>query len=1048
MLPSKFVKHGRQLQFSVILAVAGVLVFLARAPFGISVAHAQNSVVVARGVQTGLVVFGNGGVTQVNGVTSTVTLGTAVDATKAFVHCSFSTTRGGPDTHPTCQLTDTTVVLTLGATAAIAAAAHTTVRWYVVELEGDVLVQRGVASFTSGQTEPGAALVSLGTPVACATSFVLTSERMNSTSGTLDEQWQVAATLTGSGGAAPRAACTSGTTSSLELHREESGTALTVAWQVIRIDGITVQRGRSCIGPNDATCPLGTGATAGLSQSTTISAVTTAKAFVLTTQRGGTGIAGNEGDYRVRTDFSSTTQLRFTRNNTNTATTDRVFLTWEVVSLNDSGRVERNAFASPVLLPAASATVNSGSFTNVYQARTVPFFSWTNGSNAATAHATSTVLVQTNQSTLTFSHTTTSGVTQTIAWQAVEFFGCTTDPTLCHVSVSALSGTTTDTASARISWWPVHFVSGNPCFTAGVSPSTCNVMVVRAGNGASITFAPTNGTSYTPGFLTGGGACSSTNGTATNPCVVHNGGVTAGAVATFATESNLKNNGTTTYVYRVYARTGAVTGCATAPCWVSLSTSLSQVSVTPRIYSATTGGQQWVYHPSGGAALNSPIADTSNKLYASNSNNKVFSIDTSTGVELSLPVITPGPALGYPTWWLAGGGGTPQVVVGDQKGYVTSFNGTTGKRLWTRRIHTDPEDATLGNIQAAIVVQDQAFSNAAFTGHYSTTYSYTGDVLFATTRNITPVSGPTANQNKRNKVYALRATDGTQLWAFDPNNVAGDCSPQLSMDIVVGTPWVDYFRNSLYVPSEDGPTAGQPSLWILDTRGPTSGGGASANCRGTLKSGVSGLLDNDFTIWQPFDAETIQFQTANGLLRAYDADTLLAKISGSTVITAIVSVSPNFLIKGSAWQDFDKSLEGKLRMYFVTQNGGVWCVDENAGGTDFVKCPSAEWPINPIYQHSTGSDGVATGATPLAAGMLLDQRFWTGGGDNGGDHFGRGTLFQLSTTNGALEKTFVVDSSSTLGDISVAEAADALFVGSSAGRIYRINLSGPNGSLP
>jgi hypothetical protein len=1034
--------------------IAGTLI--SADPFNVRVAHAQNSVVVARGVQTGTQVFGTG-VGQEGTTTATVTLGTPVDSTKAFVHCSFSTSEGGPRTHPTCVLSNTQVTITIG--VAVAVSAHTTVRWYVVEFEGAVKVQRGTANFAAGATEPGGALVSLTTPVDCAKSFVLLTERMNTTATNNDEQWQVNTTLTGSGGAAPRAACTSGTTSSLELFRGDSGVVLDVAWQVIQIEGITVQRGRSCIG-DTVTCPLvGAGVTAGQSQNATISTINTAKSFVLTTQRGGTGIAGDEGDYRVRTDFSSTTQLRFVRNNTSTVAVRMMSLTWEVVSLNDTGRVERNAFGSPATIAAsATAPASAPSFTTVSQARAVPFFSSSHGATAAGQHSSVMLTAAVNQTTLSLARSGTSNV-ETIAWQVVEFFGCNTDPTLCHVSVSALGGTTADSASVRISWWPVLYASGNQCFSATASPSTCNVMVVRA------TFAPgqtptdidtawiSNGTSYTPGVLTGGGACTPTNGNASNPCVVHDGALTSGAVATFATDCwsgvapcgapNLKNDGTT-YVYRVFVRTGPVGSCVSAPCWTTLSTSLSQVSVQPKVRSAA-GGMQWVYQATGGASLNSPIADTSNKLYTSNSNNKIFSVDTSTGAELSLPVATPGPALGYPAWWLPSTGGT-QVVVGDQSGYVTSFDGTTGKRLWTRRIHTDPEDSTKGNIQAAVVVQDRVYSNQTWKDHYTNTYGYTGDVVFASTRNITPGTGPTANQNKRNKVYALRATDGSYLWTFDPNNAAGDCNPQYSMDIVAGTPWVDYLRNSLYLPSEDGPTAGQESLWILDTRGPTTPGGATSDCKGTLKNRFGAILDNDFTIWQSYDNSTFYFQTTNGLLHAYTTDTPAARIGASTVITSVVTGSPGFLIKGSVWQDYNKYLEGKTRLYFVTQNGGVWCVDDL--GNTFSRCPVGEWPTNPIYQHSTGANGVATGATPLAGGMLLEPHLWFGGGDNGSDHFGLGTIFQLSTTNGALEKTFVADSTSTLGEISVAESADALLVGSTAGRIYRINLSGYYGSLP
>jgi hypothetical protein len=54
--------------------------------------------------------------------------------------------------------------------------------------------------------------------------------------------------------------------------------------------------------------------------------------------------------------------------------------------------------------------------------------------------------------------------------------------------------------------------------------------------------------------------------------------------------------------------------------------------------------------------------------------------------------------------------------------------------------------------------------------------------------------------------------------------------------IVVETPTVDYAQNSLSVTSEDGPGHDQKSLWILDTRGPTTPGGPSADCRGVLKN--------------------------------------------------------------------------------------------------------------------------------------------------------------------------------------------------------------------
>jgi hypothetical protein len=284
------------------------------------------------------------------------------------------------------------------------------------------------------------------------------------------------------------------------------------------------------------------------------------------------------------------------------------------------------------------------------------------------------------------------------------------------------------------------------------------------------------------------------------------------------------------------------------------------------------------------------------------------------------------------------------------------------------------------------------------------------------------------------------------------------------MDIVPSTPFVDYYKNRLYITTEDGPTAGQNSLWVLNTLGPTSSGAADSTCRGMLVQSYGSLLDNNNTLWESYDGSTFFFQSGNGLLRGYDTSgNTRARISGSAVITNVVSGSPGFLIKSSVWEDYYKFLLGLRRLYFVTQDGGVWCVDDNLlDPGDFNLCPTQEWPDNPVYQNVNATGG----PTPLAAGMLLEPHFWAGGGDNLGDHAGRGTLFQIrvgqagidgqpgtdncSSTSpcGGTDKTFVVDSTSTLGDLSTSVAADALYVGTSAGRLYRINLSGSYGSLP
>ena len=1048
------------------------------------------TLVVARGVQTGTVTFGSGaGDVGFNSGTSSypasvTTLGTPVDSTKAFVHCTFSLSAVNiPSAIPTCELSNTQVTVTIAATSNIALPSFTRVRWYVVEFEGSVVVQRGTASFTSTQQEPGAALVSLGTAVDCAKSFVLTTARMTSTSATIDQRWTTTATLTGSGGSAPRTPCTSGTTSSLELFRNDTGTAVTVAWQVIQIEGVTVQRGTACISIGTPTCALAgspsTGLTQGRSQGVNLgTAVTTGKSWVLTSRRGGTSVAGNDGLYTARVDFScdgsteSGSCLRFDRGTVPTGQTNntQVEFTYEVVSFDDTtasiGRVERkNAYVATLFTTGSSTTnitSNTNFSSNVVQARAVPFFSAMNDRVSGSSDlAAVNLTVKVNKSNLTFDRTSGGTRTETIGWQVVEFSGCDTDPTLCHVSVTAVSGTSSTTASTKVSWWPVYYddSTGNACFTAGSSPSTCNVLVVRwLGTGAlSSTWngsaGPANGTQYTAGTLAGGGSCTATGssaGTTTNPCIVARGTVTSGAVAASVTESNLANDGSTRYNYKVYVQTGA----PTSPTYVTLGDSLSAVSVTPKLRSTSTGGQQWTYHASGGASLNSPFEDFGGLVYSTSSNHKVYALDSATGAEIdTVPVTIPGAPLGYLTWWPPpdGSGVLSQVVVGDQKGYVTALNGITGKRMWTRKIHTDPNDSTLGNLQAAPVVQAQRYANQAFKDKYnSAQYSnYTGDVVFVATRNTNDGS----NQNRSNKVYALRATDGTSLWTFDPNNDTTNCSTTRSMDIVLATPGVDYNTNYLYVTTEDGPTAGQNSLWILNTLGPAASGAATDDCRGMLVSSSSTLLDIDTSLWMSYDLTTFYFQSANGLLRAYKTSDLTARIGGSTVITNIVAGSPGYLVKTSFWQDYDKYLQGQTRLYFVTQDGGVWCVDDLFN--DFELCP--EWTSNPAYQNVSASPS----PTPFAAAMLMEPRIWVAGGDNtGSSHEGRGVLFQLSTADGSLEKTFTINGPCTgsgasadcgvvLGDISTGNAFDALYFGSDAGKLYRINLSGGYGtSLP
>jgi PQQ-like domain len=1041
-------------------AIALVALLAPGSPFEPRAAHAQNAAVATKGIQTGSVVFGTAtGSGRINAATTNVTLGLTVDATKSFVHCTFATAQADTTGRPTCELASngTTVTITIG--ALMGGANTTTVHWYVAEFEGDVLVQRGLASFATGDTQPGGAVVTLPTAVTCTKSFVLTTERMNNTNTNQDERWQATATL-----GTYASPCTSGTTTSLELQRIETGTAMTVAWQVIQIDGLSVQRGTTCIGKTvDGAACTTSGGTQAQSTTKTVTSVTTTRAFVLTTQRAGTNVAGSEGLYRVRTDVTNATTLTFTRGiQANGGAGDNgknILLTYELVSFLDS---QASVQRSTVTLANGVAT-GTASLTAVTQARTIPFFSSSHSVDSGAQHSSAMMTAQVRTATsIDYVRSATTNA-ETVISQAVQFFGCDTDPTLCHVSASVLNGTTATSASVKLAWWPSYYASGFRCYVASATSSTpvqgpiCNVMVVRTADGSTPSPTLVNGTNITgaAGTLVGGGSCTRTGataGTSSNPCIVFNqsstGATTQTATDNFHSGGSGLNDGTT-YTYRVYVKGGTTSGCASWPCWVTLSTTLSQVAVTARQYSASTGGMQWAYAASGGATLNSPIEDFGSaglgaRVFANSSNHKFLSIDTNTGSELSLPVTTPGAGLGYASWWPPNPPGTraSQVVIGDQKGYVTSFDGTTGKRIWTRKIHTDPSDVS-GNadIDTAVSVQMRRYSNAAFTTAYPLVGGETSyDVVFAATKNAT-VGG--FNQN--NKIYALKSTDGTLLWTFDPNNTSV-CNPAKPMDVVSTQVAVDYERNRLIVTTEDGFSTAQNSLWIISSLGPTTSGG-TANCNGMLVASFGSLRDIDTTVWQNYDGSTFYFQNSDCALFSRDSLNGSTGISDSTVVSANTSdAAPGCLIKSSVWQDYNKYLAGQTRLYFVTQNGGIWCVDEITG-VDFDLC--TDWSINPVYIHSGPTlNGNSSGATKLGAPMLLEPHFWAGGQSGGTLDFGQGVLFQINTANGTLEKTFTVDSGNNLGDLSTSSTADALYVGSSAGRLYRINLGGVYGSLP
>src|SRR4030095_16509522 len=118
------------------------------------------------------------------------------------------------------------------------------------------------------------------------------------------------------------------------------------------------------------------------------------------------------------------------------------------------------------------------------------------------------------------------------AWFAVSFFRCSTSSgtsydTLCTVGASTAS------TSGTVNWSSVN-----------------TVLITRSTS--TITFAPANGTTYTPPFSVGG------------VTVVYNGST--------ASDTSFTDTGLTEgqpYFYRVWAKAGNVGTCNTTPCYVA-----------------------------------------------------------------------------------------------------------------------------------------------------------------------------------------------------------------------------------------------------------------------------------------------------------------------------------------------------------------------------------------------------------------------------------------------------------------------------------------------
>jgi len=398
----------------------------------------------------------------------------------------------------------------------------------------------------------------------------------------------------------------------------------------------------------------------------------------------------------------------------------------------------------------------------------------------------------------------------------------------------------------------------------------------------------------------------------------------------------------------------------------------------------------WSYMLGGGSSPIAGIAGTGS-IYTSTGAGRIVSLNTADGTQSWVPVATSATIQGWLTWLPIGSG----VVIGGDQGSgspslarVYSVATATGNPNWTTVLRTATfpiwgvnSDADVA--QASTAAQIKAWSNPGFQG-------VPDDLFFVATAN-TGSSLVCGTMNTNNKVFALKATDGVPQWVFNLN-----CTD--SVDVFYGMPYVDYGRNWLYVASRAGSGGGQRSIWALDT---TTGNPVA--CTGTDCN--LGHLETSPTL--RYDGSRVYVGDTSGNLYAMDVT--------ATPLTKKWTDPLGFKINGFVWEDFSEA----GRLYFSTADGKVRCRKDT--GAAAGAC--ANW---------TADSTVAGASTPL----LLDKLF-VGSTD--------GNVYQIDpATGGTPERSFAVPGGGTVGSPST-EDGTQLFVGTSGGKIFKINLVNEGG---
>jgi hypothetical protein len=454
-------------------------------------------------------------------------------------------------------------------------------------------------------------------------------------------------------------------------------------------------------------------------------------------------------------------------------------------------------------------------------------------------------------------------------------------------------------------------------------------------------------------------------------------------------ETGLTNG--TTYFYKVFPKTGSSTYVT------SLTNSQSQVTAVP-----DAGQTTWSFAITSGSSMNPPIAGNTG-LFVSTNNTSITTVNPADGTQIS-QANTRGAVQGSVGWFPESAGAGEAIVGADSVGMVYSVDALSGQTNWSAEF----SNLQTGDfIQGGVSTQVRDYSDATFQGQFST------DLIYVAT---TGDGTNTANH----AVSAFRADTGELVWEFRPN-ATGTGSP---MGEVLAAPWVDYSRNRLYVTSRNGVFGGQNGLWVLRTvqEGP--------NAAGTLVTSFGTVGDAQIAPSVSYDEQVLYLadvpdQSAGftpGTLHAFNlnAGTPTQKWAGGAAIQ-----NPLGYAKGYIWEDFGLNPGGERRLYVVTDDNtrdGIRCIQDD--GSSGSQC----W-----HRPHPASGGRFRNM------VLGDDAIYVGSSD--------GKLYQIDYVTGSILTCYAVSGSPDLGDASTSDGQQ-IFLGSAAGRVYRIELPLPVVSCP